>query len=220
MRLMRMRQLLVYALVVMPGAWAVVPAAAQQPDEAATHEELRMLRDGMFAAWQQRDLDALLTYVDENVVVTWQNAEVNRGHDGIRSFYDEMLGGDDPILADMQSTLEMQEMSLLHGQDAAIAYGTLHDEVTFNVTPASAPFIGSDSTISLDSRWTAALARKDGRWQLTAFHVSTNMFSNPVLSMATSATRWIMGIFGMIFGLIIAFAVMRFVGIRKTRSAA
>ena len=185
---------------------------AQPANADSMHEELRALRDGMLDAWQRRDLDALLEYVDPDVVVIWQNGAVNRGHGGIREFYDRMLGGEDAIIANMDSTLEMEELSILHGDDSAVAYGTLHDEVTFGRTLASANFIGADTTISLDSRWTAALSRKAGRWQVTAFHVSANMFSNPVLSLATAATRWIALIFGIIVGLIIAFVVMRFIG--------
>ena len=208
------------ALAVWSPAQVAAQSAVASTDEQAIHEDLRALRDGMLGAWQQRDVDALLSFVSEDVVVTWQNGTVNRGHEGVREFYDQMLGGDDAVIADMISTLDMQELAILHGADAAVAYGTLHDEVTFSRTLASASFIGADTQISLDSYWTAALSRINGQWQLTAFHVSVDMFSNPVLSMATSATRWIMGAFGMIFGLIVSFVVMRVVGAGRRRAEA
>lgn len=177
----------------------------------AIHEELRALRTAMLDAWMRRDLDALLVHVDPDVVVTWHNGEVSRGHEGIRKFYAEVLGGEDAIIASIDSTLEMQELSILHAPDAAVAFGTIRDEITFNQSAAGAAFIGAGTEIALDSHWTATLARKNGRWLLTAYHVSANIFSNPVLSLATSATRWIAGLVGLLAGIVLAIVVMRFV---------
>lgn len=176
------------------------PIAAAQDEDEAIHSELRALRDGMLEAWEARDIDALLAYVDTDVVVTWQNGEVNRGHDEIRAFYDEVLGGEDSIIESIDSTLEMSEQSILHGPDSAVAYGTLRDRISFASGVTGVAFISAGTEIELESHWTAALALKDGRWLVTALHVSTNMFSNPVLSLAISASRWIAGILGLLLG--------------------
>jgi hypothetical protein len=177
------------------------PIAAAQDGNEAIHNELRALRDGMLDAWERRNIDDLLAYVDPDVVVTWQNGEVNRGHDAIRAFYDAVLGGEDSIIESMDSTLEMTEQSILHGVDSAVAYGTLRDRIAFASGVAGLPFIDAGTEIELESHWTAALALEDGRWLVTALHVSTNMFSNPVLSLAISATRWIAGVLGLLLGI-------------------
>ena len=195
-------------------------ADAQATNEEAIHEELRALRDAMIDAWMRRDLDGVLVHVDPNVVVTWQNGEVSRGHEGIRGFYDEVLGAEDAVIASIESSLEMEELSILHGADMAVAYGTISDEITFNREAAGASFIGADTSLSLDSRWTASLARKNGRWQLTAYHVSVNMFSNPVMSLAMSATRWIAGGIGLVLGIVLALLGARLVKARRPASAA
>lgn len=184
-------------------------AHAQPANADAIHDELRSVRDAMLDAWTRRDLDALLTHVDPNVVVTWQNGEVNRGHDEIRRFYAEVLGGEDSIVQNITSTLAMQEMSILHDADTAVAFGTIRDEITFNRAAAGAAFISADTEFALDSRWTAALARKEGRWLLTAYHVSANLFSNPVLTLAMGAARWIAGIVGLLVGIVSTIVVMR-----------
>ena len=67
------------------------PARAQEVQGAPTpqasermHEELRALRDGLVKATNESNIDLLLTHLHPNVVVTWQNAEVSRGHAGVR----------------------------------------------------------------------------------------------------------------------------------------
>ena len=65
------------------------PSAAQ--DQEAVHSELRKLRDEMMAAFKSRDIDSLLKRVHPDVVVTWQNAEVSRGRDSVRKFYQTMM---------------------------------------------------------------------------------------------------------------------------------
>jgi hypothetical protein len=197
------------------------PIAAAQGGDEAIHNELRTLRDGMLDAWDRRDIDGLLAYVDPGVVVTWQNGEVNRGHDEIRAFYDEVLGGEESIIESIDSTLEMTELSILHSAESAVAYGMLHDRMAFASSVPGAAFIGAGTEIELDSHWTAALALKDGRWQVTALHVSTNMFSNPVLSLAISATRWIAGVLGLLLGVGLTVIGARLLGrLAKGRSAA
>jgi len=188
------------------------PIAAAQGDNDAIHEQLRSLRDGMLDAWERRDIDGLLEYVDADVVVTWQNGEVNRGHDEIRSFYSAAVGGEDSVIESIDSTLEMSEVSMLHGPDSAIAFGMLNDRIAFAAGPTGVSFIGAGTEIELDSHWTAALALKNGRWQVTALHVSTNMFSNPVLSLAFGATRWIAGGLGLLLGIVLTIVGMRLFG--------
>jgi len=58
--------------------------------------------------------------------VTWQNGEVSRGPDGIRRFYQEMIEGEGSILSNLVSTLKVDDLSILHGPDTAIAFGSIH----------------------------------------------------------------------------------------------
>jgi ketosteroid isomerase-like protein len=192
------------------GAWGQPapppPAAATAPsaDTAAVHEELRRLRDEMLAAWQRRDIDGVLAHVDPAIVVTWQNGEVNRGPDAIRHFYKEMLEGDGSILSNLVSTLKVDDLSILHGPDTAIAFGSIHDEFTFKRALASTAAIGAGNTLALDSRWTATLVRKAGEWKLASYHVSANVFSNPVQALAVKASGRLGAIVGFLIGVVAA----------------
>src|SRR5437763_15711680 len=68
---------------------------AQNPSvtEDPAHQELRKLRDGLLAAMNQGDIEGSLTFLHSNCVVTWHNAEVSRGHDGVRAYNARVMTG-------------------------------------------------------------------------------------------------------------------------------
>jgi ketosteroid isomerase-like protein len=198
-------------LALSSGAWGQAesnmpaPAATPaSPDSAAVHEELRRVRDEMVSAWQRRDIEGVLAHVDPEVLVTWQNGEVSRGPDGIRRFYQEMFEGEGSILSNLVSTLKVDDLSILHGPDTAIAFGSIRDEFTFKRRLASTAAIGAGNTLALTSRWTATLVRKAGEWKLASYHVSANVFSNPVQDLAVKASGRLGAVVGFLVGVIIA----------------
>lgn len=196
------------------GSTPPAAVAGAAPDNAAVHDELRRVRDEMLDAWKRRDIDALLTHVDPNIVVTWQNGDVNRGPDAIRSFYSAMLLGPDSILSNMDTKLTVDDLSVLHGQDTAIAFGSTHDDMTFRRSVGAGALLGAGKTLALTSRWTATLVRKGGEWKLAAYHVSANVFSNPIQDLAVKAA----GRFGALGGLVIGAAVVWLIGWVRRRS--
>jgi ketosteroid isomerase-like protein len=174
------------------------PNAAQEE----IHEQLRALRERMFSAYKERDMDALLTDVASDVVITWQNADRNRGHDEFRQFYDRMMNGENGVVKDISSTFEVDDLSLLYGSNTAVACGTLSDEFTLN----------DGSHFSLNSKWTSTIVRQDEQWKVASFHVSANIFDNPILDVATG---WLLkaslggGLLGLVIGLLIGRATKR-----------
>ena len=203
-----------------PGADVhVAPApTAEAVDVGAIHNQLRAVRDAILDAWKRRDIDAVLSHVDSDVVVTWQNGTVSRGPEAIRKFYNEMLVGEGSVLSGVESTFAVDDLSVLHGLDTAIAFGTIHDDVSFKRS-ASAAFIGAGSKIGLDSRWTATLVRKGEEWKLASYHVSANIFSNPVLALGTKAAGRVAGLGGFAIGAVLALLVGWLVWRRKPKAA-
>lgn len=164
--------------------------------ESPLHDELRKVRDDAFAAFEARDIDALLQHVHPQVIATWQNGFRARGHAEVRKFIDDMLNGDQPVVKDVKSTLTVDGLSVLHGDETAVACGDIIDK--FALT--------SGSTFALNSKWTATLVKLDGRWQVASFHVSSNIFDNPILGMAQSwlvIVSAIVGAITLIVGLIV-----------------
>lgn len=206
--------------ILLPGLCAADEHSFTPAQAEVIHNELRALRDAMLAAWETRDIDALLAHVDDNVVVTWQNAEVNRGHDGLRKFYLEVIDGDSPILADINSELEVTDLSILHGEDTAVAFGTMRDEITLNEALARAPFLGAGAPIVMLSQWTATLVKREGQWKLASYHTSNDVFDNAVLGIALAGTRtaaYFAGGIGVIAGIVLMLLIPR---LTRSRSKA
>ena len=161
-------------------------------DVEAIHESLRELKDRMFAAYEKRDMEALLQDVSDEVVITWQNGERNLGHDEFMDFYKRMIEGDQPIVKEISSQFEVDDLSILYGDGTAVAFGSLKDK-----------FLLTDgSEFTLESKWTATVIKRDTAWQVASFHVSSNIFDNPILSFAQS---WLTtaGVGGGLIGLLI-----------------
>ena len=203
-------QVLAVELPISKNIIPVVQVENPQETQDTIHVELRTLRDDLFAAWQKRDIDTLLTHVTPDAVVTWQNGDISRGHEGIRRFYQEMMGGKDSLISDVKSTLKLDELSVLYGQETAIAFGSIHDDISLNHAISRAPFLSDGKTLSLDSKWTATLVKMNNQWKLASYHVSTDTFSNPILAQAISVGKRI-AILASIAGLVLGAIVMRLV---------
>jgi ketosteroid isomerase-like protein len=160
----RQKGLLVFGIV----AVCAIGRLSAAQDQDGMHNELRNMRDEMMAAFQARDIDALLKHLHPNVVVTWQNAEVSRGRDGVRQFYQKMMEGEVSRVKNVTADLVVDELSIIFGDDTAIAFGTLNENFELR----------SGLSFNLANRWTATAVREQGQWQLVAFQVSTNMFEN------------------------------------------
>jgi ketosteroid isomerase-like protein len=174
----------------------------KKKDEAAEHpehKELRAVKIAMEDAFNKKDIDGLLKHVHKNAVVTWQNAEVSRGHKGIKEYYDRMLTGDTSVLSKVEAKPELEELSILYGEPptTAIAYGKLKDEYKLR----------DGTLIKMDSRFSATLVKEEGKWLIVNFHGSTNVFGNAVMDTAIKKTMWMtagaVGLAALLIGLII-----------------
>jgi uncharacterized protein (TIGR02246 family) len=185
---------------------------AQEQRENATenpaHTELRTLRDALLEAYEKRDVDGLLKHVHKDVVITWQNGERNRGREGLRAFYNKMMTGENRVVADLKSKLTIDELSVLYGDDTAVAFGELDDE--FKLT--------NGSQFKLHSRWTATAVKEDDGWVIASFHVSANLFDNPVLNAATghlATVGAVAGGIGLLIGIVVVVVATR---VRKRKT--
>jgi len=161
-----------------------------------THEELRALRDGLIKATNDSNIDALLVHLHPNVVVTWQNAEVSRGREGVRGYLARMTTGPNRVVARFQTSPTVDELTILYGGDTGIAFGTSNDR--FELT--------NGTNFDLTGRWSVTMVREEGRWLVANFHASTNLFDNPVLNLATRYTVWA-GVGGLVVGALLAVVV-------------
>ncbi len=182
-------------MVLVCGIVVAAPVTAQEsqePPEDPAHDELRALRAGLVEALNSGDIEAQLRYVHPNVVVTWQNNEVNRGHDGIRAFMEDM-GTDAFQHYVVEPTPD--ELTILSGDDTGISFG--RSVARYNV-------LGKE--FEFENRWTATLVKENDEWLIASYQVSLNALDNPILNAAKSALYWVGGI-GLVVGVIVGMLV-------------
>ncbi|ATB48169.1 SgcJ/EcaC family oxidoreductase [Corallococcus macrosporus] len=150
-----------------PSAVLAEPSSA----DAATHDALRVLKQEMQDALNAQDLDRLLSHLHPDVSFTTMNNDVRVGKDAIRAYYEEMMRGPHRIVDRVQANFEVDDLTRLYG-DTGVARGSSRDH-----------YVLTDGTdIVIDGRWTCTLVREGDRWLIAAFHYSTNVFDNPLLT--------------------------------------
>lgn len=152
-----------------PAAAPVAPAA-QTVEEI--HNDLRAIKAAMEKGLNERNVEGLLEHVTENVLFTTMNGDVARGKNGIRDYFKTMMEGPGKIVDKVTTRFEPDDLSLLFGDDTAIAFGKSDDR--YELTTGQA--------FDIQARWTATMVRQDGRWLIAAFHYSANVFDNPILN--------------------------------------
>lgn len=172
----------------------VAAIAAEDP----AHDELRAVRDGLLAGMNKGDIEAQLAFLHTNVVVTWHNAEVSRGHDGVRKYLDRMLKGPNRIVEKFGAEVKVDELSILYGGDTAIAFGSAREHFT----------LAGGRNFEFTGRWSATLVKDGGKWLIANLHTSDNIFDNPLLNGAKKMVVWI-GLGAALAGLFIGWWIGR-----------
>ena len=144
--------------------------------EDPAHNELRAMRKELVAAIVAGDIDTQLKYAHPDIVVTWQNHEVCRGHDGLRKFMKESGSS---AFKGYKVEPEPDALTILHGGDTGISTG--RSVGVYQV-------LGKE--FEFENRWTATLVKENGRWLVAAYQVSLNALDNPILNGATRMITW------------------------------
>ena len=165
---------------------AAAPVTTDDPTQA-----IAQLRQGLIDSFNKGDLNTLLSHLDPDVVITWQNAEVCRGPEAVRAYYNKMMTGPDRRVEKVSADPKVDDRHV-YG-DWAVSWGGMNDR--FVLTD------GSD--LAMNSRFTASIARRGEAWKVTSFHVSINAFDNPILGYAAKKAGTWAGLLGALAGLLI-----------------
>lgn len=184
---------------------AVSPNPVPSPAEAPVHAEIRVLRDAARAAFDRKDFAALEKLLHPDVVFTWQNNVVGRKPAGVRAYYEKMTTGPEAVVADLKYDMQMDEVSIVHGGDAAIGFGKLNDSYTLK----------DGSVFKLDSRITVTSVKEGDRWVIAGVHGSANPFENGYLDAMVKKAAVTSGGGGALLGLILGLGLGWFVFGRK-----
>jgi uncharacterized protein (TIGR02246 family) len=165
---------LIFALFLLPLTMA---RAADDPHAEDRKELLKVFRE-IEAAINAQSVDRMVMQMAPDATVTWLNGEVSRGHAEIKAYYERMVKGEKRILDRYTTTAKVSAPArFFGGGDVAVADGTTEDEF-FPV--ARGPF-------RLSSNWTSTSAKIDGQWKVVGLHLSSNVFTNPLMDEAKSA---------------------------------
>jgi ketosteroid isomerase-like protein len=159
-------------------------------DQAITH-----LREGLIDSFNKGDIERLLTFLDTNAVVTWQNGEVCEGPAAVKAYYDKMMKGDHPVVSKV--TCEPKVLGRHIQGDWAVSWGELNDHF----------FLSDGRDLPLNSHFTATIAKRGDGWKVSAFHASVDAFSNPITALAVKKIALVAGIGGIITGALVGLVI-------------
>ena len=167
-----------------------VPMFAQdshQEDRAALRNILVEVERGI----NDQDIERILSQMDPACTVTWWNAEISRGHDEIRAYYKRMVKDDGRLINKYTTQAKVSAPARFVGSsgDVAVADGSMEDEF-FPVIRGS---------FKLSSRWTTTLVKSGGQWKIVNLHLSSNVFTNSLISELTRGL-WYAGGGGLLVG--------------------
>lgn len=181
-----------------PAAPPVPAPADPAAEDAVLHDELRALKAAAVAAIDAKDFEALSAHLAPDVVVTWQDAQVSRGPDQVKAYIARMLEGSARIVKSFRTEVTVDALTVLYGGDTGVSYGSSVDRLE----------LATGTTLALQSRWTATLVKRDGRWLIASFHTSSSLFDNPLLRAAKKTAVWA-GLGGVLLGGAAGFLIAR-----------
>jgi len=142
-------------------------------------------------AINDQDIEGILAQMSPDCTVIWWNAEISRGHDQIRAYYRKMVKDEGRFITKYTTQAKLGDHARFvgSGADVALADGTMEDEF----------FPVIRGTFKLSSRWSATAAKSGGEWKVVTLHLSSNVFTNELISELTRAL-WYAGGAGLVVG--------------------
>lgn len=188
-------------LVLLPLHAGDEPSKEKEKEDPA-HEELRDLRKQLVEVVNKGDIDGLLNLLTDDVVVTWLDGRVSRGHKEVREYIEEMLKGPNRKVERYETNPDVAELTHLYADSkVGVAYGSSTEKFV----------LAGGHELTIPTRWSATLVKQDGKWLIANFHGSTNLFDNPILGATVQRTAlWVAIIAGM-GGVVLGFILGRLI---------
>ncbi len=168
-------------------------SAVDTSDRTADHDALRVMLIDAVKAINEGRFDDLTKYFDPNIDVIYQNAEVADGIPAVQAFQKRILSDNGGVLKGFKTTVTADKLTKFYG-DTAIAYGTAVDHYT----------LATGKEMDVTSKWSTTLVKENGVWKVVSLQFTTNLFDNPLLSIAKASNKYF-GIGGLVLGLILGF---------------
>lgn len=167
-----------------------IPMTAQDDLHQEDRKALLNILSAVEKAINDQDIEGIIAQAHPNCTVTWWNAEISRGHAEIRAYYRKMVKDPGRIISKYTTKAQLGAPARFVGAgDVALADGSMEDEF-FPIIRG--PF-------KLNSRWSATAAKANGEWKIVNLHLSSNVFTNTLISELTTML-WYAGAAGLVIG--------------------
>lgn len=94
-----------------------------------------------------------------------------------KSYWNGLLQGEGRLITKIEAKPVADELTQFLGNDVGVVHGTSADVYHFR----------DGDVRTMDTRWTAVVAKEDGIWKLVKLHSSVNLLNNPLL---TATRQW------------------------------
>ena len=168
-------------------------------------QKLRTIMTDVEAGLNANAFAKISQHLHKDVIVTFHNAELAKGIDGVNAYVKKIFDGPAAVLKGYSTKAAVDQPAIFY-DDVAVAAGYTNERYDFT----------DGLGIDLYSRWSATLIKQDDNWKVIALHFSNNLFDNALLSQANQSNKLFAGI-GLVSGLIIGFVVVRLM--RKKNAA-
>jgi uncharacterized protein (TIGR02246 family) len=168
-----------------------IPMPAQTDLHHDDRQALLKILSAVEKAINDQDIEGIMAQMTPDCTVIWWNAEISRGQDQIRAYYRKMVKDEGRFITKYTTQAKLGDHARFvgSGADVALADGTMEDEF----------FPVIRGTFKLSSRWSATAAKSGGEWKVVTLHLSSNVFTNSLISELTRAL-WFAGAAGLLVG--------------------
>ena len=157
------------ALLTLSGSPQAAADDSREADRAALRDRLATIE----SALNDKAFEQVIPLLGEDSVLIFLNAEVARGVEQARAYFDKTLGSSNPILSDYTTKAVVAAPARFIG-DIAIADGSTQDTFVF----------ANGSDMVIDTKWTVTLQKQDDDWKILQLQFSSNLFDNPLVNNA------------------------------------
>jgi ketosteroid isomerase-like protein len=186
-------------LVLLLGASA---AMAQRATDAADHQALRVLKDDVVKAVNDRNLASIDALLHKPFFGTVLTQESFNDAGALRKWFEGLFTRPVLRLTSIKMSAEADELAQIHEGTFAVARGSTNERYE----------LGDGRGFDIKGRWTATAIKQDGRWRILAIHAGTNFLDNPVINAIERHSLNFalgVGVVGAIIGGLLGFLVAR-----------
>ena len=178
------------SILLTAGALAALPVNAPAQDLEADKTALRMLGARYEAAINGGNLSDLKDHMLPDASAVFMTSEERTGLDAMQTYLNEVKA---QLGKDTSYTVRLRPDETTFMGDIAIAKGTSDESVR----------TGRGDALEWQSKWTAVLKKVNGQWLAARLHVSMNPLDNPIISVKSTAGKYLAGLAGVAVGVLL-----------------